>query len=116
MAKLTPSVLCLENPKDGGPWWAVVWGHTEVGPRLDGTSSSSEYLLGRSDSKLPSFPQSPFINLSQESFSIQRLEFALSELTQSKRDGEILGYQSFPVHEINRRKLGINSQTADTMK
>ena len=20
---------CLENPRDGGVWWAAVWGHTE---------------------------------------------------------------------------------------
>ena len=21
---------CLENPMDGGAWWAALWGHTEL--------------------------------------------------------------------------------------
>ena len=26
-----PQCSCLENPRDGGAWWAaVLWGHTEL--------------------------------------------------------------------------------------
>ena len=25
----THSCSCLENPRDGGAWWAAVWGRTE---------------------------------------------------------------------------------------
>ena len=32
---------CLENPKDGGAWWAAVYGVTQSRIRLKGLSSSS---------------------------------------------------------------------------
>jgi len=38
---------CLENPKDGGAWWAAVYGVTESRTRLKQLSSSSSSLLIR---------------------------------------------------------------------
>ena len=32
---------CLENPGDGGAWWAAIYGVTQSGTRLKGLSSSS---------------------------------------------------------------------------
>ena len=32
---------CLENPRDGGAWWAAVYGVTQSRTRLNGLSSSS---------------------------------------------------------------------------
>ena len=32
---------CLENPRDGGAWWAVVYGVTQSRTRLKRLSSSS---------------------------------------------------------------------------
>ena len=32
---------CLENPRDGGAWWATVYGVTQSQTRLKGLSSSS---------------------------------------------------------------------------
>ena len=32
---------CLENPRDGGAWWAAVYGVTQSWTRLKGLSSSS---------------------------------------------------------------------------
>ena len=32
---------CLENPRDGGPWWAAVYGVTQSRTRLKRLSSSS---------------------------------------------------------------------------
>ena len=32
---------CLENPRDGGAWWAAVYGVTQSRPRLKRLSSSS---------------------------------------------------------------------------
>ena len=32
---------CLENPRDGGAWWAAVYGVTQSGTRLKRLSSSS---------------------------------------------------------------------------
>ena len=32
---------CLENPRDGGPWWAAVYGVTQSRTRLKQLSSSS---------------------------------------------------------------------------
>ena len=31
---------CLENPRDGGPWWAAICGVTQSGTRLKWLSSS----------------------------------------------------------------------------
>ena len=34
---------CLENPKDGGAWWAAICGVTQSGTRLKWLSSSSSF-------------------------------------------------------------------------
>ena len=36
---------CLENPRDGGAWWAAVYGVAQSGTRLKRLSSSSSYTL-----------------------------------------------------------------------
>ena len=36
---------CLENPRDGGAWWAAVYGVAQSWPRLKRLSSSSYILL-----------------------------------------------------------------------
>ena len=35
---------CLENPRDGGAWWAAVYGVTQIRTRLKWLSSSSSIL------------------------------------------------------------------------
>ena len=35
---------CLENPRDGGAWWAAVYGVTQSQTRLKRLSSSSNYM------------------------------------------------------------------------
>ena len=37
---------CLENPRDGGAWWAAVYGVTQSRTRLKGLSSSSSSSRG----------------------------------------------------------------------
>ena len=37
-------VSCLENPRDGGAWWAAVYGVAQSRTRLKGLSSSSSIL------------------------------------------------------------------------
>jgi len=39
---------CLENPKDGGAWWAAVYGVTQSWTRLKRLSSSSSSRTGNS--------------------------------------------------------------------
>ena len=36
---------CLENPRDGGPWWAAVYGVAQSRTRLKRLSSSSSMLV-----------------------------------------------------------------------
>ena len=36
---------CLEDPRDGGAWWAAVYGVTQIWTRLKWLSSSSSYLI-----------------------------------------------------------------------
>ena len=40
---------CLENPRDGGAWWAAVYGVTQGRTRLKWLSSSSSSMLPRLD-------------------------------------------------------------------
>ena len=35
---------CLENPRDGGAWWAAVYGVAQSRTRLKQLSSSSDYI------------------------------------------------------------------------
>ena len=37
---------CLENPRDGGAWWAAVYGVAQSRTRLKRLSSSSSKLVG----------------------------------------------------------------------
>ena len=36
---------CLENPRDGGAWWAAVYGVTQSRTRLKRLSSSSSRIM-----------------------------------------------------------------------
>ena len=38
---------CLENPREGGPWWAAVSGVAQSRTRLKRLSSSSSSIAGR---------------------------------------------------------------------
>ena len=44
---------CLENPRDGGAWWAAVYGVAQSRTRLKQLSSSSTAYNGRLHSKKP---------------------------------------------------------------
>ena len=37
---------CLENPRDGGAWWAAIYGVAQSGTRLKRLSSSSMFTMG----------------------------------------------------------------------
>ena len=39
---------CLENPRDGGAWWAAVYGVAQSWTRLKRLSSSSSHFIGQS--------------------------------------------------------------------
>ena len=41
---------CLENPRDGGAWWAAVYGVAQSRTRLKRLSSSSSMVDGITDS------------------------------------------------------------------
>ena len=42
----------LENPRDGGAWWAAVYGGTQSWTQLKGLSSSSRYTFTYSSSNM----------------------------------------------------------------
>ena len=42
---------CLENPRDGGAWWAAIYGVAESRTRLKRLSSSSSVVLEASASR-----------------------------------------------------------------
>ena len=46
---------CLENPRDGGAWWAAVYGVAQSRIRLKQLSSSSQKMIGRLSSLLVRF-------------------------------------------------------------
>ena len=61
---------CLENPRDGGAWWAAVYGVTQSRTRLKRLSSSSSPYID-TDSFIPtssymdtdsSIPTSPYMD------------------------------------------------------
>ena len=43
---------CLENPRDGGAWWAAIYGVTQSWTRLKQLSSSSSSRAGFPDASL----------------------------------------------------------------
>ena len=40
-----PQCSCLENPRDGGAWWAAIYGVAQSRTRLKRLSSSSSSIL-----------------------------------------------------------------------
>ena len=48
--------FCLENPRDGGAWWAAVYGVTQSRTRLKRLSSSSNILLVHGETSYQHFP------------------------------------------------------------
>ena len=63
---------CLENPRDGGAWWAAVYGVAQSRPRLERLSSSSVFtrwlsvtaVSVKTSSLLPRESLLPLVNLS----------------------------------------------------
>ena len=49
---------CLENPRDGGAWWAAVYGVTRSRTRLKRLCSSSAYVSVLHSQWVPPFPYS----------------------------------------------------------
>ena len=47
-AKNTRQCSCLENPRDGGAWWAAIYGIAQSRTRLKRLGSSSMYFFDRS--------------------------------------------------------------------
>ena len=47
---------CLENPRDGGAWWAAVYGVTQSRTRLKRLSSSSNSIVFLSSDSTSPFP------------------------------------------------------------
>ena len=46
---------CLENPRDGGAWWAAIYGVTQSRTRLKWLSSSSPFMVAKSRTRLSDF-------------------------------------------------------------
>ena len=57
---------CLENPRDGGPWWAAVYGVTQSQTRLKQLSSSSS-----------SMKETPFLPLEVDALQVCPLDGSL---------------------------------------
>ena len=63
---------CLENPMDGGVWWAAVYGVAQSWTRLKRLSSSNDYILG--------FPGGMVEKKNMECRRCQRLKFDIPGL------------------------------------
>ena len=46
---------CLENPREGGAWWAAVYGVAQSRTRLKGLSSNSRGIVGTCTSNFEEF-------------------------------------------------------------
>ena len=58
---------CLENPRDGGTWWAAIYGVTQSWTRLKWFSSSSRaFLVAHLVKNLPVMQKTPVWSLDQE--------------------------------------------------
>ena len=67
---------CLENPRDGGAWWAAIYGVAQSQTRLKWLSSSSRYFVF-----LPAqVPHPPHCALATLAYSVCLRTFALTVL------------------------------------
>ena len=78
---------CLENPRDGGAWWAAIYGVTQSGTRLKRLSSSS--ILKSRDVTLPTMVHIvkamafPVVVYGCESWTIKKTAAAAARSLQS---------------------------------
>ena len=54
---------CLENPRDGGAWWAAVYGVAQSQTRLKQLSSSKSLALSSLHQVIPHFYHTPICTL-----------------------------------------------------
>ena len=54
---------CLENPRDGGAWWAAVYGVTQSWTRLKRLSRSSSSVSTEAKSRNPELSLAQFISV-----------------------------------------------------
>ena len=66
---------CLENPRDGGAWWAAVYGVTQSQTRLKWLSSSSSSSSSDSKCENPGFWLLTSASTLQDSLSPQGMSF-----------------------------------------
>ena len=79
----THSCSCLENPRDGGAWWAAVYGVEQSQTRLKQLSSSSSsmhrsVLCFYQDYVLPTFPLRQWIHSKRIDSIIRPISFILA--------------------------------------
>ena len=77
---------CLENPRDGGAWWAAVYGVAQSRTRLKRLSSSSMILVCCGKHR-GSSPRSPFKK--EEAARLHRV--LLADSLQLASSGSVLG-------------------------
>ena len=68
---------CLENPRDGGAWWAAIYRVAQSQTRLKQLSSSSRegslHLLGKADGSGSHYPASPELTTARVGFTSAHL-------------------------------------------
>ena len=64
---------CLENPRDGGAWWAAIYGVAQSRTRLQRLSSSSAVTLQNYSDKI-TVVQKYMFTLRQNSWNIEKLD------------------------------------------
>ena len=72
---------CLENPRDGGAWWAAIYGVTQSRTRLKQLSSSSSHLFGSFLVFLSLLSPMSSISISSHYFPL-RLAFLFGDIKQ----------------------------------
>ena len=92
---------CLKNPRDGGAWWAAVYGVTQSRTRLKRLSSSSPL------SECPANPVSASKADYQQSGDLERAPPTASLVTPSRR------VEAVPPRPLNTAFLGCASEKGD---
>ena len=108
---------CLENPRDGGAWWAAVYGVTQSWTRLKWLSSSSNYAILY---KEPKYPQSLVSEGALEAFPYRYwarryitcidTHSLLPDLFESRLKTDVKSPPTSPVYISKNRNIHLHNQ------
>ena len=114
---------CLENPRDGGAWWAAVYGVAQSQTRLKRLSSSSSsssrgwvLRLGQDEAKLPDLAKPCFWRLEERTWQgLPRQQSPAALPVYCPGDGRVMGLTTLVLKHQDSRTVSMSKKGKEVL-